>query len=69
MVSLGEMLTTAEAGRIAGVSEQTIRLWMRSGKLPSTKTKLGALIDPVRLGRLLSQREAAARERAVKRGE
>lgn len=68
VVTLAELLTTTEAARVAGVSEQTVRQWMKSGKLPYTETKLGGLIDPVRLGRLLSQREAAVRERAVKRG-
>jgi predicted site-specific integrase-resolvase len=60
---LAELLTTAAAARAAGASEQTVRLWMKSGRLPFTATKHGALIDPVTLGRLIGQREQAQREK------
>jgi len=56
---LAEMLTTSEAARAAGVSEQTIRLWAKSGRLPFTATKHGALIDPVTLGQIIAARDPA----------
>ncbi len=56
-------LTTSEAARAAGVSEQTIRVWLRTGVLPHERTPLGALIDAADLGRLISEREARQRER------
>lgn len=62
------MLSTSEAARAAGVSEQTIRVWMRTGRLSAQQTPLGALIDPVALGRVIAVREAAQRETQARRG-
>ena len=56
-------LTTSEAARIAGVSEQTVRQWLRLGVLRHERTPLGALIDAVALGQLIAAREARRRER------
>jgi excisionase family DNA binding protein len=55
---LDERLTTSQAARIAGVSDQTIRLWMRSGQLAHERTPLGALIDRNALERFLAERTA-----------
>ena len=56
-------VTTSEAARASGVSEQTIRTWVRAGILPAERTPLGALIDARDLGRLIQAREEAARHR------
>jgi hypothetical protein len=65
---IDERLTTSSAARAAGVGEQTIRTWMRTGRLAFESTSLGALIDRASLGQLIAEREAVQRERAVKRG-
>jgi excisionase family DNA binding protein len=57
------LLTPSEAARIAGVSADSIRSWLRSGRLASTATPLGRLIDPYALDQLISEREAARRRR------
>jgi len=41
---LGETLTTGQAARALGVSEQSVRVWVRDGRLPAEITPLGALI-------------------------
>jgi excisionase family DNA binding protein len=56
-------LTTSEAARIASVSEGTIRLWLRSGRLPHQPTKHGALISPLGLAGLIAERERRQREK------
>lgn len=61
---IDERLTTSTAARVAGVSEQSIRLWMRSGRLAYESTPLGALIDRGSLGQLIGERERLARQRA-----
>jgi len=58
MASSAELLSTSAASHDAGVSSETIRQWVRGGRLPAQRTPLGALIDPADLGRLISQREA-----------
>ena len=62
MASIAELLSTSEASHVAGVSGETIRQWVRGGRLPAQRTPLGALIDPADLGRLIAQREAQRRE-------
>ena len=57
-----DRLTTGAAARAAGVSEQTIRQWLKSGRLAHETTPLGRLIAAESLGMLISQREAARRE-------
>ena len=64
---LEQKLTTAQAARAIGVSEQTIRVWTRSRRLRAELTPYGALYDPVEVGRMIAQREAAQRERAAGR--
>lgn len=58
-----ERMTTSVAARAAGVSEQTIRSWAHSGRLPVISTPLGMLIDRAALGQVIAEREAAQRER------
>jgi excisionase family DNA binding protein len=41
---MGETLTTAAAARRLGVSESTIRLLERNGKLPAQRTSTGVRI-------------------------
>lgn len=53
---LEKKLTTSAAARRAGVSEQSIRQWARSGQLPVEHTPLGMLIDRDVLERVLHQR-------------
>jgi len=58
MVATTARLTTSEAARAAGVSSETVRQWMRLGRLAYEPTALGALIDAAALGRLIAAREA-----------
>ena len=60
---MDEKLTTSQAARALGVSEQTVRQWARSRRLRSEATPLGRLFDAVDVGRLIAIREALARER------
>ena len=61
--TIDEKLTTAQAARAIGVSEQTIRIWTRSKRLRGEPTPLGHLYDAREIGRVIAQREALARER------
>jgi predicted site-specific integrase-resolvase len=56
-------LTTAEAARVAGVSEGSIRAWMKAGKLPHQTTPLGRLVDPIALAEVIAERERQQCER------
>lgn len=58
-----DRVSTSEAVRIAGVSAETVRAWMRAGRLTFEARPFGALIDRAALGRLIAEREAANRER------
>ena len=58
-----EMLTTSAAARRAGVSEQTIRSWMRRGLLAAEQTPLGALLDAADVDAAIAERERRQRER------
>ncbi len=64
--AIDRRLTPSEAARVAGVSVDTVRGWLRAGRLPYEATKYGALINAADLGRLISEREAAQREREAK---
>ena len=66
---MDEKLTTSQAARALGVSEQTVRQWARSRRLRSEATPLGRLFDAVDVGRLIAIREALARERRSDSGE
>ena len=55
-------MTVSQAARAAGVSEPTIRAWLRTGVLPHERTPLGALIDARDLGDVIAAREARQRE-------
>ena len=56
-------LRTSEAARMIGVSEQTIRAWVRACLLSHVQTPLGALIDSQAAHDLAAQRDQQARER------
>ena len=62
MPAIADRLTTSEAARATGVSAETVRAWLRAGRLPCEPTPLGRLIDPADLGRLIGEREAQRRE-------
>ncbi len=55
-------LTTSAAARRAGVSEQSIRSWARSGLLPVEQTPLGMLIDVHDLDEVLADRAIVKRQ-------
>jgi excisionase family DNA binding protein len=61
-------LTTGQAARRLGVSQQHVDVLTRSGKLAHIKTPLGRLIDPQAVAELdarrQAQREVAHRGRA-----
>lgn len=54
------MLTTGQVARTFGVSQVSVRSWVKKGWLPCVKTPLGRLFDPAEVKRF-------ARERDVKR--
>lgn len=41
IANIDERLTTAQAARKASVSNETIRLWVKTGRLPATKIATG----------------------------
>ena len=63
MLATAEQLTTAQAARALGVSEQTVRVLTRAGTLPAQFTPLGALLDGQAVHDRAVQREARARGR------
>jgi hypothetical protein len=67
MVATVDLLSTSTAARAAGVSAESIRAWIRTGRLPAQATPIGALIDPADLYRALALREAAQRARSTSR--
>lgn len=67
MVATAELLSTSAAARVAGVSAESIRSWIRAGILPAQTTAIGALIDPHELDRVLQIREQSQRERTKTR--
>ena len=66
--AIEQKLTTGQAARAIGVSEQTIRIWTRSKRLRGEPTPLGHLYDAREVGRVIAQREALARERRTGSG-
>lgn len=58
-----ERLTTSAAARHAGVSEQSIRSWAKSGLLPVEVTPLGLLVDRDDLDAFVAARERQRRDR------
>jgi hypothetical protein len=56
-----DLLRPSAAARTAGVSERTIRVWLRAGRLPHVRMPLGRPIDPTTLGLFIAEREAPAR--------
>ena len=63
VAAIDTRMSVSQAARCAGVSEQTLRAWLRAGVLRHERTALGRLIDAADLGALIAQREALARER------
>jgi excisionase family DNA binding protein len=64
-VPVDQWLRVSEAARRLGLSADTVRAWVRSGKLRAVKTSYGRLIDPVSVDHAI---EAAYREgRALNR--
>ncbi len=64
---LDATLTTSQAARILGLSDQSVRALARSGKLPATQTPLGMLLDPLAVHALAAEREREQRERVTRR--
>lgn len=56
----GQVLSPSQAARELQVSRECIHLFIRSGKLPATRTPLGYLLDSASVARLRAEREAAA---------
>lgn len=53
-------ISTGEASRLLGVSQQSIRNFIRDGKLKATKTQLGNLVDQADVERLREERSGGA---------
>ncbi len=60
---LDATLTTSQAARILGLSDQSVRAFVRSGRLPAMATPLGMLLDPLIVHALAAARERVQRER------
>ena len=59
--SMSDLLTTGEAARILEVSESTIRLWDRNGRLSARRTARGQRVfDATVVQALVEARQAAA---------
>lgn len=56
----GRYLSPSQAARRAGVSDQLVHLWLRTGKLPCIPTPLGRLIDVRDLDELIDARARRA---------
>ncbi len=65
MVTIGG-LRTGEAARLIGMSEQSVRAFVRAGTLKATRTPLGLLIDADDARRLADQRDRLAHAHARK---
>jgi len=65
MVATVDGLTTGQAARLLGLSEQSVRGLVRAGKLAAVQTPLGALIDEADAHRLAAARDQIARERST----
>ena len=57
-----ERLTTAQAARRANVSEQSIRSWVKSGRLRAETTPYGSLVDASDLDDVIADRAIAQRQ-------
>jgi hypothetical protein len=68
MPATAELLSTSAAARAAGVSAESIRAWVRAGRLQARQTPIGMLVDPLSLGRVIAAREADQRERTRRGG-
>jgi hypothetical protein len=53
-----KMLTTSQVGRRLGLTDQSVRAYMRSGRLRYLPTPHGALFDPTDVEQLRREREA-----------
>lgn len=56
----GRYLSPSQAARRAGVSDQLVRIWMRTGKLPCIRTPIGRLVDIRDLDELIDARARRA---------
>ncbi|HEV2126149.1 MAG TPA: helix-turn-helix domain-containing protein [Chloroflexota bacterium] len=51
-----KMLSPSQAARRIGVSDSTVAIWLRTGKLPAIRTAIGNLIRPEDVDVLARQR-------------
>jgi excisionase family DNA binding protein len=63
-----DLMSTSEAARALGVAAETLRSWVRAGKIAGRPTPLGLLFDADVVHDLAAQRDAAARETPRRRG-
>jgi len=59
MVATVDGLTTGQAARLLGLSEQSVRGLVRRRKLVAVRTALGLLVDEVDARRLAAERDRA----------
>jgi excisionase family DNA binding protein len=66
MTKVNEYLTIADAARLVGVSQNTLRLWAESGKVPVRRNPANGyrLFRKQDLEAFLAQLEAASRPKA-----
>lgn len=51
-----KMLSPSQVARRIGVSDSTVAVWLKSGKLPAVRTAIGSLIRPEDADALAQQR-------------
>lgn len=64
-MELRRMLSSGEAARRLRVSQESIRQWVRLGKLDCVETPLGRLFDPEDVERLAHERKLAREQRRI----
>lgn len=65
MVTASEM-STSEAARVLGVASETLRAWVKQGKVPARQSPLGLLFDASAVHRFAADRERARREGSIR---
>ena len=62
-------MSTSEAARCLGVASETLRTWVRAGKIAARESPLGLIFDAQVVHDLAAKRERQAREKATTRPE
>lgn len=66
MITTATEMGTSEAARCLGIASETLRSWVRQGKITARVSPLGLLFDAHEVHRLAAEREEGARERSAR---